>query len=120
MRRKGDVLLPLELSILDAGLQIQGPGSERFHGFLLAKIMQEQERARRLTAHGTLYKALARMERAGLLDSEWEDPLVAAEQRRPRRRLYRVTLAGARALAGAEGSVAKSKPTRRPLQEPGS
>jgi len=120
MRRKEGTLIPLEISILDAGLEAQGPGSDRFHGFLLAKVMQERVGARRLTAHGTLYKALDRMERAGLLDSEWEDPFVAAEQGRPRRRLYRVTLAGARALADAERSPAPSQLQRGAAQEPGS
>lgn len=58
MWRKEGTLLPLELSILDAGLEIQGPGSAHFHGFLLAKVMREQAGARRLTAYGTLYKVL--------------------------------------------------------------
>ena len=118
MRRKGDALLPLELAILDAGLEIQGPGTQGFHGFLLAKVMQEREGARRLTAHGTLYKALSRMERAGLLESDWEDPLVAAERGRPRRRLYRVTLAGARAVASAR--VERPESMARPRPVPGS
>jgi PadR family transcriptional regulator PadR len=99
MRRKPGALLPLEISILDAGLEMQGPELTRFHGFQLAKAMQERAGARRLIAHGTLYKALARLEQWGLLEGEWEDPLLAAEQRRPRRRLYRVTRRGVEALA---------------------
>jgi DNA-binding PadR family transcriptional regulator len=38
------------------------------------------------------------MERAGLLESEWEDPDVAVGEGRPRRRLYTVTGRGERAL----------------------
>jgi DNA-binding PadR family transcriptional regulator len=112
MRRKPSVLVPLEISILDAGLGIQGPSDVRFHGFQLAKVMQERDGARRLTAHGTLYKALGRLEAAGLLESEWENPVIAAEQRRPRRRLYRVTPAGARALAAAAQSADRSVRSR--------
>jgi PadR family transcriptional regulator PadR len=106
MRRKSAVLLPLELAILETGLEIQGAGLARFHGFQLARAMQEREGARRLTAYGTLYKALGRLLRRGLLDDIWEDPLVAAERGRPRRRLYRVTPAGAHALATSQPELA--------------
>jgi DNA-binding PadR family transcriptional regulator len=61
--------------------------------------MKDRQQARLLTAHGTLYKALDRMQRAGLLESEWEDPLIAAREGRPRRRLYRVTAVGEAAVA---------------------
>ena len=56
---------------------------------------------RRLTAHGTLYKALGRLAEAGLLEARWEDAETAEAEGRPRRRLYRVTGAGASALADA-------------------
>ncbi|MGH9277779.1 MAG: PadR family transcriptional regulator [Acidimicrobiales bacterium] len=99
MRRKPGTLLPLEVSVLAVAVEAQRTGEKEFHGFAIAKAVQEHEAARRLTAHGTLYKALGRMERAGLLESRWEDAEVAATEQRPRRRLYRVTGAGARALA---------------------
>lgn len=76
-------------------------GAPYFHGFLIAREIKDREDARLLTAHGTLYKALDRMAKAGLLESEWEDPDVAAAAGRPRRRLYRVTAAGQSALATA-------------------
>ena len=101
MRRKAGVLLPLELSILEVGLDLRTRGMPEYHGFLLAKEIQEREGARLLTAYGTLYKALDRMEKAGLLTSRWEDPLLAAQENRPRRRLYQVTAAGQKALAEA-------------------
>ena len=66
MRRKPGALLPLEVAILDAGLELQGPEPTRFHGFQLAKAMQERQGARRLTAHGTLYKALGPIATNGL------------------------------------------------------
>lgn len=99
MRRKAGTLLPLEASILDAGIQLRLGRVPEFHGFLIAKAIKDQQDARLLTAHGTLYKALDRMERAGLLASRWEDPLVAAAANRPRRRLYQVTVVGEAALA---------------------
>ena len=101
MRRKPGVLIPLERSVLEAGLALREQGSEEFHGFLLAKEMQTQGGAPTLTAYGTLYRALDRMEKAGLLSRRWEDPLIAAEETRPRRRLYQITAAGQRALTQA-------------------
>ena len=61
-----------------------------------------------MTAHGTLYKALSRLEAFGLLTSRWEDAAEAAEGR-PRRRLYELTGEGARVgeRARAEKAVAR-------------
>lgn len=100
MRRKPGAILPLEATILSAGIELDAAGTHQFHGFLIAKHLKESADARKLTAHGTLYKALGRMEAAGLLESEWEDPDVAVEEGRPRRRLYRVTASGRTALVG--------------------
>jgi PadR family transcriptional regulator len=101
MRRKEGSLVPLEVLVLQAALQLRGRGIDEAHGFLLAKEMRHGRRARRLTAYGTLYKALDRLERAGHLASRWEDPAIAALDGRPRRRFYRVTLDGEGALARA-------------------
>ncbi len=108
-RRKQGTLLPLELEILDAGLDLQRR-SGHFHGFLLAKKMQDAHPGTALTAHGTLYKALGRLARLGLLEASWEDPAAAEGEARPRRRLYTVTGAGERVLA--EHSTASLEPTR--------
>ena len=114
-RRKPETLLPLETEILGAALSMLRSGQATFHGFGLAQTMREQSGARPLTAHGTLYKALGRLEEFGLLTSRWED--AAAVDGRPRRRLYELTSEGARvgeqALAGkpAAGS-------RRLVSEP--
>ena len=102
MRRREGALVPLEVAILGAGLSVRSAGEPEFHGFQLARELRDRDGARGLTAHGTLYKALDRMERGGLLQSRWEDPDVAAEQGRPRRRLYRVTADGQRAFENAE------------------
>ena len=98
MRRKQGTLLPIELSILESGLQLHAQQVREFYGFLIAKELTEREGARKLTAYGTLYKALSRMETQGLLTSRWEDHENAAASGRPRRRLYQVTAAGQDAL----------------------
>ena len=108
MKRKPGTLLPLETSILETALDLCGCGEGEFHGFAIAKEIAAHSGACTLTAHGTLYKALARMETAGLLASRWEDPAVAAEESRPRRRLYSVTGLGGQALATA--STTRSSP----------
>ncbi len=105
MRRKEGTLIPIEILILETAIELAIRGTSQFHGFMLAKEMQERDEAKLLTAHGTLYKALDRMQKAGYLESEWEDPVVAARENRPRRRFYRVTPAGQAALIKAlEGS----------------
>ncbi len=101
VRRKPGTLLPLEISILEAGTDCARAGDPDFHGFAIAQAIQERDAARRLTAHGTLYKALGRMETAGLLESRWEDPEIALGEGRPRRRFYRVTPLGVNALTRA-------------------
>lgn len=73
--------------------------------------MADQERAA-LLARGTLYKALGRMSNGGLLDSEWEAPERAEAAGRPRRRLYRVTGAGAAALRAAMRTASLGAATR--------
>lgn len=108
MRRREGTLIPLEAAILSAGLELRNSGEPDFHGFKLAKELRDQDEARRLTAHGTLYKALDRMERTGLLESRWEDPEIAVEQGRPRRRIYRITGNGERAFDRAELDHASS------------
>jgi hypothetical protein len=99
VRRKPGAVLPLELAILSAAVEF-ARRSTRFHGFGLAKHIQDAD-ASKLTAYGTLYRALSRMEKAGWLTSEWEDPSACEAEGRPRRRLYEVTAAGRAALAGA-------------------
>lgn len=94
MRRRRGELLPLELEILDAAAVAAAAGDPELHGFALAKRLGEGRGSNRLTAHGTLYKALARLTEAGLLEDRWEDPDAALAEGRPRRRLYRISVAG--------------------------
>lgn len=108
MRRKPGTLLPLEVEILDTVADLERSGTGEIHGFGLARQLRERTGARELTGHGTLYKALGRMEEAGLLSSRWEDPEVASVEGRPRRRLYALTGEGQRVAAklAAPGSSA--------------
>lgn len=109
-RRKPGTLLPLETEILDAALSMRRSGQASFHGFGLAQAMREQAGSRALTGHGTLYKALARLEEFGLLASRWED--AAAAEGRPRRRLYELTGQGARVAEQARAGNAGGRSPR--------
>ena len=67
----------------------------------MAKELRDGDGSDGLIGHGTLYKALSRLEKSGLLDSSWEDADAAAEAGRPRRRLYHITSDGRLAAAAA-------------------
>ncbi len=89
MRRKPGTLLPIERSIIEAAAQLRQEGAEEFHGFDIAKKIKDQEGARLLTGYGTLYRALARLQQCGILQSRWEEQL-PTEENRPRRRYYKL------------------------------
>jgi PadR family transcriptional regulator, regulatory protein PadR len=108
--RKPGTLLPLEAEILTTALSMHRAGQSTFHGFGLAQAMREQRGSRSLTAHGTLYKALGRLEDLGLLSSSWED--VSAAERRPRRRLYELTGQGIHAADQARADQAAGRVPR--------
>jgi len=112
-RRKPGTLLPLETEILEVGLSMLRSGQATFHGFGLAHTMREQSGSRSLTAHGTLYKALGRLEEFGLVTSRWED--AAAVEGRPRRRLYELTRQGTNV---AERALSGKAATRSPRPKP--
>jgi len=54
---------------------------------------------------GTVYPALRRLEKAGLLGSGWENEAKAHAAGRPRRRTYHLTGKGRRELAAAEAKL---------------
>ena len=117
-RRKPDTLLPLETEILGVALAMRRSGHAAFHGFGLAQTMREQTGSRALTGHGTLYKALGRLEQFGLVTSRWEE--AAAAEGRPRRRLYELTGEGARVAerALADNADQATGPPPRVASEP--
>ena len=112
MRRLAGVLIPIETAILAVLLDLQLRGAAGAHGYAIAKAVQDRTGATRLTGYGTLYKALERLERSAVVDSAWEHPEVAALEGRPRRRYYRITAAGATALAEAERAAGSAAPGR--------
>lgn len=97
-RRKPGTLLPLEREILHTALRRFAKGDVSFHGFALAQAMRHDTGSQALVAHGTLYKALSRLEDFGLLASQWEE---VEDGGRPRRRLYHLTPAGMNAAQAA-------------------
>ncbi len=48
---------------------------------------------------GTVYPALRRLERDGLIESKWEEAGLAEEQQRPPRKYYSLTSAGKTGMA---------------------
>ena len=106
MRRKPGTVLALEAAILSVLVDLARIGVPSVHGFELAKHLRDGEGGRTLTAHGTLYKALGRMEAAGWLTSQWEDADEATTEGRPRRRLYSITADGRAASARAQSATA--------------
>lgn len=110
VRRKPGSLLPLETEILEAALALSRSGQQTFYGFGLAQVLREQAASRALTGHGTLYKALGRLEEFGLLTSTWEDPAQAPG--RPPRRLYELSGAGVRVAEHAVADRSVGRPSR--------
>ncbi len=114
-RRRSGSLLELEVGILGVCVDAGPLGT---HGFAIAKTLVDRGETRSLTATGTLYRALHRLEEARLVESRWEDPDSAADEGRPRRRIYRITGAGAAALAAAHAATPPTATVLRVRPEP--
>jgi PadR family transcriptional regulator len=117
MRRKPGHLVPLEATILLCAARLHHKGRTEFHGYEIARHVAEDSDHRLLTAYGTLYRALGRLEAMGLLESRWEDPHIPARENRPGRRLYVLTADGEVAAREARKTVA-AKPVRRAVRKP--
>jgi PadR family transcriptional regulator PadR len=78
-------------------------GTDRFHGYDLARHLAANERSGSIMSQPTLYRALRRLEERGALTSQWESLEEASAQGREGRprRYYRITNAGIE-LAKAE------------------
>ncbi len=84
------------------------------HGYLVIERVGEISEGAFELGEGTVYPALRRLEKAGLLRSAW----TRAEGRQ--RRIYRITAKGERALAKQKGEwEAFSAGVRRILEAPG-
>ncbi len=118
MRRKSGALVPLEAGICRAALELKRERRAEFHGYEIARHLGGEDERKQLTAYGTLYRALGRLEAMGLLRSRGEDPRIAARENRPRRKFYALTAAGEsaaeRALDEARSYEAARRWRRRP------
>ena len=112
MRRKPGALVPLEEAICETAADLHMSGEEHFHGYELAKRLSNVQDRKLLTAYGTLYRALGRLEQMGMLTSRWEDPAIPARENRPGRRLYRLTAEGEAAARAARDARERAKPAR--------
>ena len=115
MRRKPGTLVPLEQAICASAALLQRRGVREFHGYELARQVAHDADRRLLTAYGTLYRALGRLERMGFLESRREDPEIAARENRPGRRLYTLTAAGE--TAARDVTAVPREKARRPTRK---
>jgi DNA-binding PadR family transcriptional regulator len=113
MRRRPNTLVPLEAAICAAAAALRVAGTAEFHGYELAKQLADHADQKLLTAYGTLYRALGRLESMGLLTSRREDPEIAAREQRPGRRLYTLTAAGQATAKAVEATVREARVVRR-------
>jgi PadR family transcriptional regulator PadR len=67
------------------------------HGYAIAETLRARSAGTFDLPEGTLYPALHRLERAGLMSSRW------SEVNGRRRRVYQLTAKGSRALARQQG-----------------
>ena len=79
-----------QLDLLVLSVLAAGP----LHGYAVVSELRRRSGGELEMAEGTLYPALHRLERGGLLASEWD------EEAPRRRRVYRLTRDGHGALAG--------------------
>ncbi|MGB5303909.1 MAG: helix-turn-helix transcriptional regulator [Gemmatimonadota bacterium] len=112
MRRYAKEMLAIErttIRLLGEHLEHKPQG---IYGYELAEILREETSttptaaadAKSFRDNGTIYKILYRLGRIGAVTSYWEEPEVALEEGRPRRRYYLLTENG-RARARNIGKV---------------
>lgn len=118
MRRKPGTLLPIETAICRAAIDLQRRSSAEFHGYEMARHLGGAGDQKLLTAYGTLYRALGRLEEMGLLKSRGEDPRIAARENRPRRRFYTLTASGELAAREAADAARTAEAARRWKRRP--
>ncbi|HEY7391673.1 MAG TPA: PadR family transcriptional regulator [Bryobacteraceae bacterium] len=77
-----------------AGMILQAIGAGYVYGFGIMEVTG--------LPSGTVYPALRRLERDGLISSAWERQSVADREQRPARKYYRITRSGKTALETAQ------------------
>jgi hypothetical protein len=88
IRRQAGRLSPLEAELLAVAYRAERRGEPEFHGYRAAREVPGRP------ARQSVYVALDRLARFGLLTRRWEEPDRALDRRAPRRLLYRITDAG--------------------------
>lgn len=111
MYRHKDALIQLEEQILSTARALRGRSIAEFHGYQLATEIEGRTDGKRLVAHGTLYRALDRLEGRGFLQHSWLDN---PEEGRPRRKMYRITESGIGAIEEFERQRAVAPANVRP------
>ena len=80
---------------------------------ILAAIRDGRSYGLDIVAHtglpsGTVYPTLGRLKRSSLVRTHWEDQRTAEREGRPRRRYYRLSAEGAKALSEGAERVARA------------
>src|SRR4051812_47884753 len=91
---------PISGDVLRGHLEVMALASledAEAHGFELLRRLTESGCGALRLKEGSLYPALYRLEKAGLIISDWEDD--SAPRRGPRRRVYQITRKGTKRLA---------------------
>ena len=88
-------------------------GGREFHGYDIAKQLAEAGGRELLPALGTLYRALARLQKMGLVTSRWEPSEEAARENRPARKLYTLTPPGEAIAKDAALAASRKTPQRK-------
>lgn len=81
-RRKAGALTDLEVQIIE--IAREAPGEGWFYGYQAARKLR-MTRTSDSAQSGAIYKAMARLVAADVLQTRWEAP----DDSRPRRRMYR-------------------------------
>ena len=77
-----------------AALILKAVGSGHGHGFEIMEVVG--------LPSGTVYPALRRLEKAGLVSAEWESEVAATAAGRPARKNYLLTRSGRQVVSEAE------------------
>jgi DNA-binding MarR family transcriptional regulator len=99
--------MPPKLRLSHQGLRVLRAFLEAFNEDVRAEMAGAELMRLARVSSGTLYPILLRFEKAGLLESRWEDE-APESLGRPRRRFYRMTQAGAQVAHEALGELSPS------------
>jgi len=87
-------LLGIELELLAVAHRFALAGDPYFHGYQAMREIRRVKSDHGRVSHGTIYRALDRMEKLGLVVSRWEDPAISERDGRPQRCFYRLSAHG--------------------------